>query len=111
MDDVIVKGTDLSCNEALMHNLQNEFKLKDLGCLSYFLDIHVLCDSYGLYLNQGKYIINLLDKVHMLGSKPYAGPCTSRKKLTKVDNDALSDPMIYRHIVGALQYCLHLHQT
>jgi hypothetical protein len=41
----------------------------------------------------------------MIGAKPYAAPCTSGQKLTKMDGDALPDPTAYRHVVGALQYC------
>jgi hypothetical protein len=41
----------------------------------------------------------------MLGAKPYATPCTSGKKLTMFDGDALPDPTTYHHIIGALQYC------
>jgi hypothetical protein len=59
----------------------------------------------GLHLNQGKYIIDLLDRVQMLGAKCYAAPYTSGKKLTKLDGDALPDPTTYHNIIGALQYC------
>ncbi|XP_059461929.1 uncharacterized mitochondrial protein AtMg00810-like [Corylus avellana] len=105
VDDIIVTGTDSAIMETLIHGLQMEFKLKDLGCLSYFLGIHVLRDKTGLHLNQGKYIIDLFDRVQMLGAKPYAAPCTSGKKLIKLDGDTLPDPTTYRHIIGALQYC------
>ena len=55
-------------------------------------------------LNQSKYIIDLLARVSMLGSKPYATSCTLGKNLTKSDGDALPNPIAYRHIVGPLQH-------
>jgi hypothetical protein len=104
-DDIIVTGIDVFVIKSLIQGLQQEFKLKDLGNLSYFLGIHVLHDKSGLHLNQGKYIVDLLDRVHMLGAKPYVAPCTSGKKLTQLDGDPLLNPTAYRHIIGALQYC------
>jgi hypothetical protein len=105
VDDIIITGTHLSKINALILDLQHEFKLKDLGTLSYFLGIHVHRDSQAIHLNQAKYITALLARVNMLGAKPYSAPCTSGKKLTHLDGDPLSDPSLYRHIVGALQYC------
>jgi hypothetical protein len=59
VDDIIVIGTDVSVIKFLIQGLQQEFKLKDH--LSYFLGIHVLHNKSGLHLNQGKYIVDLLD--------------------------------------------------
>lgn len=79
--------------------------MKDLGNLSYFLGVHVHRDSQTIHLNQAKYILALLDRVNMLSAKPYSAPCISGKKLTRLDGDPSSDPTLYRHVVGALQYC------
>ena len=105
IDDIIITSSHLSGINDLISSLQAEFKLKDLGNLSYFLGIHVHRTTTGLYLNQSKYIVDLLHRAHMIGAKPYLAPCTSGKRMTKFDGDPLDDPSLYRTIVGALQYC------
>jgi len=105
VDDIIVTGTHSNVISALIYHLQQEFPLKDLGCLSYFLGIQVTRTSQGLHLSQSKYIADLLSRVHMDGAKPAKSPCGSGAKLSQFDGEQLSDPSLYRHVVGALQYC------
>jgi len=62
-------------------------------------------DTQHLHLSQSKYIVDLLRHVNMDGAKPYSAPCTSGKRLLASDGDPLPEPSLYRHIIGALQYC------
>jgi hypothetical protein len=105
VDDIIVTGTHSSAISTLFNKLQQDFAMKDLGPLSYFLGIQAVRDSTGLHLHQSKYIIDLLHRSKMIGVKPYASPCISGSQLSKFDGDPLPDPTPYHHIVGALQYC------
>jgi hypothetical protein len=72
--------------------------------LRYFLGIEATRNSTGLHLRQTRYIIDLLDRVHLIGIHPYHAPCVSGSKLSKFDGEILPDPSEYRHTMGALQY-------
>lgn len=63
-------------------SLSQRFSIKDLGDLSYFLGIEVTRTSQGLHLMQHRYIVDLLNKTHMLNANPIATPCvpTSRSR-------------------------------
>ena len=97
-------GLHLSVINSLIHKLQQQFPLKDLGYLSYFLGIQAYRSSAGLHLIQTKYITDLLHRVRMLGAKPATSPCPSGTKLSRLDGDPLPDPREYKSVVGALLY-------
>jgi hypothetical protein len=105
VDDIILTGTHPLALTSLICKLQQEFPLKDLGPLSFFLGIQVSRSSHGLHLCQKKYITDILTGTHMDGAKPAKSPCSSASKLSRYDGTPLDDPSIYRHVVGALQYC------
>lgn len=92
--------------QTLLHDLEKEFALKDLGDLHYFLGIEVTHSNQGLVLTQQGYDIELLKRVDMLSSKLVATPLSSTEKLSKLDGDSLGpeDLTRYRSVVGALQY-------
>ena len=104
VDDILVTSNVRSFIDELISNLQLDFAMKDLGQLSYFLGIEATRDSSGLHLRQTRYIIDLLDRVNLIGIRPYRAPCVSGPKVSKFDGDPLLDPSEYRHTVGALQY-------
>jgi hypothetical protein len=105
VDDILITGTHPQVIQSIIAQLQQEFSLKDLGPLSFFLGIQVTRDASGIHVCQTKYISELLHKTHMADSKPSKTPCTSGSKLSRHDGETLTDPTTYRQVVGALQYC------
>lgn len=57
-----------------------------------------------LVLSQAKYIRELLAKAALLDSNSIGTPMMSSCKLSKFGTNSLSDPHLYRSVVGALQY-------
>jgi hypothetical protein len=82
VDDILVTGTHGSFIASLLTKLRNDFALKELGELNYFLGIQVHRESSGLHMRQSKYIVDLLHKAKMVGAKPYKSPCVSGSKLS-----------------------------
>jgi histone deacetylase 1/2 len=105
VDDIIITGNNTPLLQSLIKQLNQAFSLKHLGSLDYFLGIEVHSLSNGsLLLTQSKYIRDLLTRTNMLESAPVATPMQSTCKLSKTGSPALSDPFMYRSVVGALQY-------
>ena len=87
--------------------LQTEcfFPLKDQGDLDYFLGIEVSTQPNGsLILTQSKYIRDLLCKTNMEEANPISYPMVGGCKLTTTGSEDVSDPTLYRSVVGAHQY-------
>jgi len=106
VDDIIVTSSSAKAVMALLEDLKEDFALKDLGKLHYFLGIEVKEESNGITLSQGKYAQDLLTRVGMLGCKPCMTPLPVSEKLSSYEGDSLSseDSTRYRSVVGALQY-------
>lgn len=92
MDDILVMSNDRNFITSLVSNLQLEFAMKDLVQLMYFLGNEATRSPSGLHLQQIRYIIDLLDRVQLLGIRPYRAPCASGFKLSKFAGEPLPDP-------------------
>lgn len=106
MDDIIVTGSSTTAVHSLLKNLQEDFALKDLGELHFFLGIEVSKKDDGLVLSQGRYVSNLLNHVGMKHCKPVSTPLSASDKLSAHMGEDLKpeEATCYRSIVGALQY-------
>jgi hypothetical protein len=82
VDDIIVTSSSEKATTALLKDLQDEFVLKDLGDLNYFLGIEVTKTTDGIILTQDKYASDLLKNVGMSECKPVATLLSRSKKLT-----------------------------
>ena len=54
----------------LKMNLFKEFEMKDLGALKYFLGIEVMRSKQSIFINQWKYVLDILAETGMIDCKP-----------------------------------------
>jgi histone deacetylase 1/2 len=108
VDDIIVVSSSHSAVGRLVHGLQSEFAVKDLGSLRFFLGIEVSDVSQGLALTQKKYALDILRRAGMLECKSASTPMIVTDCLSAADGDLLTsdEATTYRSIVGGLQYLL-----
>jgi histone deacetylase 1/2 len=106
VDDIIVASSSSEAVRALLADLKEEFALKDLGDLHYFLGIEVRRGRDGLLMTQERYARDVLQRSGMDKSKPMDTPMSSVDKLSLYSGMKLGpdDSSRYRSIVGALPY-------
>jgi hypothetical protein len=92
--------------DRLLGQLRDDFAVKDLGPLIYFLGVAVHHHAEGLTLTQHKYIHDLLSRTNMLVASAAVTPMAPDEKITLTDGEPLSpkNSTRYRSVVGALQY-------
>ena len=65
VDDLIIGGDHLDEVEQIKGLLRQEFKMKDLGELRFFLGIEIIRTKTGIWLSQRKYAFDMLKKYGM----------------------------------------------
>ena len=73
VDDLILTGDEQLINSCKA-DLVKEFEMKDLGLLHYFLGLEIWQWEGELFVSQGKYAREILEKFHMKGCKPIDTP-------------------------------------
>jgi hypothetical protein len=87
VDDMIITGDDISGIRALQSFLSQNFEMKDLGTLSYFLGLEVTSSTDGYYLSQAKYASDLLSRAGLTDSKTTSSPLEINVKLLATDGE------------------------
>ncbi|RDY04998.1 putative mitochondrial protein, partial [Mucuna pruriens] len=84
--------------------MMNDFKMSDLGLLSYFLGIEFKITKYGTIMKQSKYVRDLLRRLNIQQSNPTRTPIEVGLFLEKKTNEELVDLTHHRKIVECLRY-------
>ena len=104
VDDMIITGDDLIGIQELKNFLSQQFEMKDLGFLSYFLGLEITHSTDGLYITQAKYASELLSRVGLTNSKTVDTLVELNAHLTPTGGKPLSNPSLYRRLVDSLVY-------
>jgi hypothetical protein len=81
-----------------------EFEMKDVGLMHYFLGLEVWQRKNEIFLNERKYVVEILKQFEMLDCKPMATPMESNMKLLGDTTSEVVDATLYREMIGSLMY-------
>ena len=102
------------CLQGMMMNVRNsqkkinkEFEMSMFGEIKFFVGFHSQQRKNGIYITQSKYIKEILKKFGMEDSKLVGTPMYIGLKLTKDDDSKEVDQILYRSMIGKLQYVVH----
>jgi Reverse transcriptase (RNA-dependent DNA polymerase) len=107
VDDMIITSDDLDEIKSLKKRLSEEFEMKDLVGLKYFLGIEVVRSKQCISLSQRKYVLDLLTETGMLDCKPVDNPVVQNLKLGEFSSQELANKERYQRLVGKLIYLSH----
>ena len=98
VDDLFLTGNEKQIMES-KKKLTEEFEMKNLGLMHYFLGLEVWQSSEGIFLNQENYVVEILKRCKFM-----ATPMDSNLKLLADDSLELVVVTHYRQIIGSLMY-------
>ncbi|XP_022031552.1 uncharacterized mitochondrial protein AtMg00810-like [Helianthus annuus] len=93
----------------LMTAFGGEIAMKDLGTLSYFLEIYVTRTGDHMFLPLHAYARDVIHHAAMVSCKLVATPIDTNSKLGDTTAPLFGDPTTYRSLVGALKYLTFTH--
>ncbi|XP_059668772.1 uncharacterized mitochondrial protein AtMg00810-like [Cornus florida] len=82
----------------LKKKLTEDFEVKDLGALKYFLGMEFARSREGIFVNQRKYVLDLLNETGLLGCKAADTPIEVNLKLEAVKPESVVDRERYQRL-------------
>ncbi|XP_070056703.1 uncharacterized protein [Nicotiana tomentosiformis] len=95
VDDILLAGDDLTEMNSLKSYLDDQFKIKDLGSVHYFLGLEITTHPQGYLMSQHKYTFDLLTEFNCHHFSPLVTPLYPFINLTLDMRDPLPDPSLY----------------
>ncbi|PKU88096.1 Retrovirus-related Pol polyprotein from transposon TNT 1-94 [Dendrobium catenatum] len=109
VDDILFTGNNVSYINQILEQLSNRFAMKNLGHVHNFLGIKIDRNSDSLFLSQAQYATTLLDTAQLTRCNPIHNPTCTKAPADPSQETILSDPTMYRRLVGSLQYLTLTH--
>jgi len=105
VDDITLFGASGELKEQTINILKTEFKLNDMGELSWLLGIEITFTDDGITLSQTTFIDKILNHFSMQDCKPVSTPIDSSHQFKAVEDEhERTDATAYQQIIGSLMY-------
>ncbi|KAJ9539388.1 hypothetical protein OSB04_032121 [Centaurea solstitialis] len=104
VDDIIFGSTNPELCTKFSKIMETEFEMSMMGELNFFLGIQVKQNPEGIFINQSKYIKDMLKKFSMTDCSPIKTPMPTGNLLGPDLAGKSDDQKIYRSMIGSLLY-------
>ena len=104
VDDIIFSATNPNLCKKFDQLMQEEFEMSMVGELSYFIGLPIKQLEDDIFINQVKYVRDLLKKYDLEGCKKLSTPMATSTKLDADEQDKCVNQKIYRSMIGSLLY-------
>ncbi|KAJ9552865.1 LOW QUALITY PROTEIN: hypothetical protein OSB04_016910 [Centaurea solstitialis] len=104
VDDIIFGLTNVSICKDFESLMQKEFEMSVMGELTFFLGLQVKQSTEGIFINQSKYVNDLLKKYQLHDASPMRIPMAPGLKLHKYLSGQSVECKLYRGMIGSLLY-------
>ena len=107
VDDIVLSGDDTFEIVQLKKKMGDEFVIKDLGNLKYFLRMEIGRSKEGISISQRKYALVSPIETSMIGCRPADTPMEFNAKLGNPGDEVPIDKGKYKRLVVKLIYLSH----
>nr|GFB33884.1 ribonuclease H-like domain, reverse transcriptase, RNA-dependent DNA polymerase [Tanacetum cinerariifolium] len=107
VDDLIVTGSSKEDPQKFKSQMEERFKMSELGLLAYYLGIEVIQTEGGISIKQTRYAKKIFKEARMVDCNETKIPMDPGTKIIKTEGGELIDATEYRSLIGCLRYLLH----
>nr|GEV17282.1 retrovirus-related Pol polyprotein from transposon TNT 1-94 [Tanacetum cinerariifolium] len=104
VDDIIFSSTHPRYIQLFSDLMKSRFEMLMMGEMTFFLGLQVNKSPCGIFINQSKYVLEILKKFGMESNYPVGTPMEIKDKLDLDQNGTPVDATMYRSMIGALMY-------
>ncbi|KAI3715571.1 hypothetical protein L6452_22557 [Arctium lappa] len=104
VDDIIFVSTNPKYCKNFSNLMVSRFQMNMMGEMNFFLGLQVKQFSSGIFINQSKYIFDILRRFKMENSKPIGTPMAPGTKIGIDPSGKDVDVRTYREMIGSLMY-------
>nr|GEW27761.1 retrovirus-related Pol polyprotein from transposon TNT 1-94 [Tanacetum cinerariifolium] len=104
VDDIIFGSTHPRYIQLFFDIMKSCFEMSMMGETTFFLGLQFNQSPYGIFINQSKYVLEILNKYGMESCDPVGTPMEIKDKLDLDQNGTPIDATKDRSMIGALMY-------
>nr|GEV59923.1 putative ribonuclease H-like domain-containing protein [Tanacetum cinerariifolium] len=104
VDDIIFGATNKDFCKSFEKLMKDKFQMSSMGELTFFLGLQVKQKEDGIFINEDKYVAEILKKFRLTEGKSASTPIDTEKPLLKDPDGEDVDVHIYRSMIGSLMY-------
>ncbi|GKD68143.1 putative ribonuclease H-like domain-containing protein, partial [Tanacetum coccineum] len=106
VDDIIFGSTKKYLCVEFEQMMHKRFQMSSMGELTFFLGLQVTQKDDEIFINQDKYMVDILKKFNFVTVKTTSTPIETNKALLKNEEAEDVDVHLYRLMIGSLMYLI-----